>query len=272
MWRLPADRRYRCELGLASEICRAAIAETHAETAASSLGSVRAPLTIAAAQPATTAGDMRANAAEHARVIRDAGARLVVFPELSLTGYELDAPAVTPDDGDLRVIVEACAETGSEALVGAPVAGEDGRQHIAMLRASPSGIEVAYNKTHLGGDEPARFAPGDGTATIGVDDWRVGLGICKDTGVDEHIEACAALDLDLYVAGLVHHAEELRMQEDRARRIAAACRAYVAFASFAGPTGGYDRTAGTSSIWGPDGTPLARAGVEPGEFVRVRLS
>jgi predicted amidohydrolase len=54
---------------------------------------VRAPLLIAAAQPACTPRDIRANALEHARIFRAAGARLVAFPELSLTGYELDSDA-----------------------------------------------------------------------------------------------------------------------------------------------------------------------------------
>jgi hypothetical protein len=38
------------------------------------------------------------------------GRSVVVFPELSLTGYELDAPAITVEDPQLAPIVEACAE------------------------------------------------------------------------------------------------------------------------------------------------------------------
>ena len=48
-------------------------------------------------------------------------------------------------------------------------------------------------------------------------------------------------------------------------RSAARTRAHVAFASFAGPTGGgFDRTAGRSSIWSPTGAVLARTGAAPG--------
>jgi predicted amidohydrolase len=234
---------------------------------------MRAPLTIAAAQPECTGKDVRANALEHARLIRAANARLIVFPELSLTGYELDADTVSPDDDDLAPIVAACTETESIALVGAPVAGENGRSYIGMLSMSSAGVDVDYRKSYLGGDEPARFAPGDGPVAIDLDGWRVGLGICKDTGVEQHIAETAALDVDLYVAGLAHLPEELEMQDERGLRIARACRAYVAFASFAGPTGGgFDQTAGTSTIWAPDGTPLGRAGVEAGTFTRAVLS
>ncbi len=232
---------------------------------------MRAPLTIAAAQPSCTARDVRANARAHADAIRDARARVVVFPELSLTGYELDADPVSPSDPALVPIVDACAESGAIAFVGAPIA-EDGRASIATLRVDAEGVAVAYRKTFLGGDELRRFTPGDGATAVEVDGWRLGLGICKDTGVDEHVRGIAALDVDAYLAGIVHHREELPVQEERAQAIASAADAYVVFASFAGATGGgYDRTAGSSAIWSPDGTALARAGVEAGEVVRATL-
>lgn len=234
---------------------------------------MRAPLKIAAGQPACTAKDVRANALEHARMIRAAGAQLVVFPELSLTGYELDAEVVSPQDEELGDIVAACTDAESVALVGAPIEGEDGTAHIGMLRASSAGVEIAYRKSYLGGDEPARFAPGDGPVVIGLEGWRVGVGLCKDTGVEQHVAGMSALDPDLYVAGLVHFSDQRDMQEERGLKIARACRSYVAFASFAGSTGGgYDETAGLSSIWAPDGTLLGRAGIQPGEFTRAVLT
>jgi predicted amidohydrolase len=224
-------------------------------------------LTVAAVQPACVAEDVTANARFHADAIRAAAARLVVFPELSLTGYELDAGSVEPDA--LREIVAACAETGSVALVGAPIAGD----HIAMLRVQAGGVDVVYRKSFLGGDELTRFTPGDGPVALDVDGWRVGLGICKDTGVEQHIADTAALNIDLYVAGLVHLPEELEEQEARARRISAACGSYVAFASFAGPTGNvFTDTAGNSAIYAPDGTALARVGVEIGGIARATLA
>lgn len=233
---------------------------------------MRPSLTVAVAQPVCRAGDVRANGAEHARLIRAAQARVVVFPELSLTGYELDAAAVSPDDGALATVGGACGETGSTAFLGAPVPAASGRTYIATLRVDASGARVAYRKSHLGGDEPRRFASGDGPAAIELDGWRIGLGICKDTGADRHVAGIAALGIDLYLAGVVDRPEEITAQEERAARIARACHAYVAFASFAGPTGGgYDRTAGASTIRAPDGTVLVRAGAEPGCVARASL-
>jgi predicted amidohydrolase len=226
------------------------------------------PLVVAVAQPATIALDVDTNAAAHAAAIRAAGARLVVFPEQSLTGYELAADDVDLDGPALAPVVVACRDTGAVALVGAPVDGA-----LATVAVDGRGAAVAYRKQHLGGDEPGRFTPGTGPVVWALDGWRVGLGICKDTGVAAHVGAIAELGIDLYAAGLTHHDHELEEQDARGRRIADHTGAPVAFASFAGPTGGgYARTAGTSTIWSAAGVVLARAGTAPGEVVAATLS
>lgn len=229
----------------------------------------REPLALAVAQPLCVAYDVAANAVAHAALVRRAGARVVVFPELSLTGYELDAPAVAPDDPRLAPLVEACGDAGSVALVGAPVPGP----HIGMLAVDGTGARVAYRKMWLGGAEPEHFTPGAKPAVLDVDGWRLGLAICKDTGVPQHADDTAALGIDAYVAGILESAPDMARQEDRARRVVTDHRVWVAVASFAGSTGGgYPDAAGRSGIWAPDGVVVARAGTGTGEFVTAALS
>jgi len=217
--------------------------------------------------------DIAANALTHAATIRAAGARVVVFPELSLTGYELDAPAITAEDPRLAPIIEACAAVGSLALVGAPVQGEAGHSHIGMLAVEGSGATVAYRKMWLGGAEPERFSPGDRPAVLEVDGWRLGLAICKDTGAPQHASDTAALGIDAYVAGMLEFAEDAAVPEERARRVAADHHVWVAMASFAGSTGGgYTEAAGCSGIWAPDGVVVSRAGPETGAIARATIT
>jgi predicted amidohydrolase len=226
------------------------------------------PLTVAAAQPPCVSHDVAANAAAHAAAFRSAGAWLVVFPELSLTGYELGAAAIAADDPRLAPIAAACSETGSLALVGAPVDG-----HIAMLAVDGAGAAVAYRKMWLGGPEPERFEPGSAPAVIDVDGWRLGLAICLDTGVPQHSSDTAALGIDAYVAGVCEHAHDEPVKVERVRRVARDHGVWVVFASFAGATGGgYDDAAGRSAIWSADGAVAAQAGPEPGEIARATLS
>jgi predicted amidohydrolase len=182
--------------------------------------------------------------------------RVVVFPELSLTGYELDAPALALDDSRLTPIIEACAATGSVALAGAPVHSESGREHIAMLAVDGAGVAVAYAKMWLGGAEPGRFSPGDRPAVLDIDSWRLGLAICRDTGIPAHAAETAALGIDAYVAGVLESAEDAAVPEERARRVATDHHVWVAVASFAGSTGGgYDRAAGGSASGDQTGSP-----------------
>ncbi|MFG1916919.1 carbon-nitrogen hydrolase family protein [Micromonospora sp. NPDC048898] len=226
------------------------------------------PLRLAVAQPLCVPRDVAANARAHAAAVRAAGARVVVFPELSLTGYELDAPVVSVDDPRLAPLVEACAETGTLALAGAPVAGD----HIAMLAVTGDGVTVAYRKMWLGDAEAHRFRPGHTPAVLTVDGWRVGLAVCKDTGVAAHAERTATLGIDVYAAGVVESARDAAVIDQRAHRIATAQRVWVAVASCAGSTGGgYTEAAGRSGVWTPEGKVVARAGTEPGESVSASL-
>jgi predicted amidohydrolase len=224
------------------------------------------PLTIAVAQPPIVSHDLVTNVATHAAVVRAAGTRVVVFPELSLTGYELEASTVDISDPRLVPLVEACAASGAVALVGAPVEGP----HIAMLAVDGGGVTVAYRKVNLGGDEPAHFVPGPEPAVIEVDGWRLGLAICKDTGVPQHAADTAALGIDAYVAGVAEDRPEVLAE--RAHRIATTHRVWVVMASFAGPTGGgFATTAGHSMVVTPTGEVAAVATATPGDLVRAAL-
>ncbi|MFJ9775650.1 nitrilase-related carbon-nitrogen hydrolase [Kitasatospora sp. NPDC101157] len=105
-----------------------------------------------------------------------------------------------------------------------------------------------------------------------VEGWRLGLAVCRDTGIPEHAARTAALGIDGYVAGVVHADHEAGVHGERARRVAAEHGVWVATAAFAGPTGGgFRRTSGRSGIWSADGTLLAEAGTAPDEFARAVL-
>src|SRR5512145_1111644 len=84
------------------------------------------PRSIGAAQTTPVRGDVVANVEQHLRLARIAAeeqVRLLVFPELSLTGYELDLAArlaFAPDDPRLAPLAGAAAELSMTLVVGAP--------------------------------------------------------------------------------------------------------------------------------------------------------
>jgi len=232
---------------------------------------VTSPLTIAVAQPALVPEDVTANAETHAATIQAAGADVVVFPELSLTGYELAAPPVSADDPALDPVVEACAATGAVALAGGPVRDADGRELIATFAIDGQGATVAYRKMWLHEPEPERFVPGEKPAVIDVRGWRLGLAICMDTGVPDHARLTADAGMDAYVASTLFSPAGAVQRDHRMAGIAADHGVWVAAASFAGPSSHYPETSGGSGIWSPDGSLVVQAGPETGAVVTARL-
>ena len=128
-----------------------------------------APLRIALAQLDAVVGDIAGNEARIAELIaqaRDAGAQLVCFPELALTGYP-------PEDlllkehflADARAALErlAAATTGIVAIVGYPERAEDVHNAAAVL--ADGAVQASYRKVHLPNygvfDELRYFQPGD---------------------------------------------------------------------------------------------------------------
>lgn len=227
------------------------------------MGSLR----LAVAQPRSILGNLARNVVEHAAIVNATEARVVVFPELSLTGYAMDATPVTTDDPDLHPLVEACDRAGSVALVGAPtLGGVPGARRISILRVDADGVSIPYSKLSLGDDERHHYEPGLAPAVIEVDGWRLGLAICKDNGNPEHAAQTAELGIDGYVAGVCESEEDRNVQPARAARIAADHRLWTAYASFAGPTGGgFGSTAGRSAVSDPEGVVRLRLGRDAGQ-------
>ena len=101
------------------------MAQTHPFFSPATHGFVR----VAAATPVVHIADPKANAAEHIALIEQAagqGCDLVVFPELSLSGYAIDDLLMQDallDAGEAAVlrVAEATAEAGVVAVVGVPL-------------------------------------------------------------------------------------------------------------------------------------------------------
>lgn len=235
--------------------------------------------TIAVAQTCPVAGDATANLEEHLQLVAraaQAGAALVVFPELSLTGYEIglaEQLAFTMDDPRLAPLVEAAKIQGIRIVAGAPVRlGE--RLHIASLIFAPDGTTDLYTKRRLGAfGEAARvdgtpppaeatvFAPGehDPVVELGTPPVVAGFAICADVGAPDHPARAAARGVRAYLASMFVIPSEYDADAVRLQRYAGEHRMVVAMANYGGPTGGL-RAAGRSAIWSPSGEQLTVLG------------
>ncbi len=253
---------------------------------AGSSGSGLAPIRVAAVQGDPVPGDLAGNVRLAARLCREAagrGARLVVLPELFLSAYHpptlyADPEAGVAADGAGRVadtrmdpLRAVATERGVVVVVGSPVRHPDGRRGCSALVVDGSGCAVGFDKQHLWGpDERALFTPGRDGATLVVDGWQFGLGVCYDGCFPEHARAAALagahgyLCPSGYVVGSAHR-----------RDLYYAARAldntmYVVFANSVGGTGDW-RFNGGAAVYDPEGRPLARAGDEHEEIVVADL-
>ncbi len=147
--------------------------------------------TLALAQMNTVLGDVRANLEHHLALIREArssGAGLVVFPELSLTGYALQdlatsvAARARTDDPTFAPLLEASRDV--DVMVG--FVDEDERHRFFIASAYLSGGEVlhVHHKVYLPTyglfDEGRYFAWGDCVRAFDTRFGRMGMLICED--------------------------------------------------------------------------------------------
>src|SRR5688572_12176385 len=137
-------------------------------------------ITVAVVQSIAVPGDVPHAVSGHARLAIQAahkGARLAVFPELSLTGYSLaltSADALTPDDPRLQMLQQVADANDIVIVAGAPIVSADGL-HIGALCFSPRRPVVSYSKRFLHEGEEKTFAPGVGGHPLSVHDHVVGL-------------------------------------------------------------------------------------------------
>lgn len=148
---------------------------------------------IAAAQSCAHPADLPRNLDDHLRLMRIAqarGVRLLVFPELSLTGYEPSAaaalaqPADTPLLQPLRQLAEQARMT---TVVGLPLRSpKHAKPLIAALILGADGSLGVYAKQHLHAGEERHFSAGDGGPLLEIDGLPMALAVCADFSQPSH--------------------------------------------------------------------------------------
>jgi predicted amidohydrolase len=147
-------------------------------------------LRVALAQIAPRLGQLDANLARHHELIDEArgrGAELVVFPELGLTGYQLQdlAAEVSMRLDDARLAALAAATDGLSAIVSFVEESADHRLFIAAALLEDGRIRHVHRKLFLPTyglfDERRFFAAGDllraTPSRVGVG---MGIAVCED--------------------------------------------------------------------------------------------
>lgn len=218
---------------------------------------------LAAAQSIAIAGDIPANLQRHLALMRAAaeeGVQVLVFPELSLTGYEPSLAAglaIAPDDMVLAPLREMAQALRLTAVVGMPIrlAPEAGVAIGALVLGADGSLAV-YTKQHLHPGEEVAFVPGQGGAVLGWGGELIALAVCADFSHASHSLAAVEARANVYAAGVLISEGGYATDSALLQGYAAEHGLLVLMANHGGPSGGYV-CAGRSAIWADDGSLLA---------------
>ena len=231
-------------------------------------------LRIAAAQSASTPLDIEANLRRHLDFLdaaATAGVELLVFPELSLSGYELAGLAgcaLRADDARLDPLAERARAAGMTVVAGAPIANPSGLPWIGAITLHPDGRRSVYRKRFLHAGEERHASAGSAISqVIETGGVRVALAICADTGNAQHPHAASVLGAGLYAAGALITPAGYAQDAEQLAGYARLFRMDILLANHAAPTGGLE-SAGRSAFWRAGGE-LAGAAPGPGELLLV---
>src|SRR3989440_1994209 len=247
---------------------------------------------LALAQMNSVVGDLEGN---RDRILarldeaKEAGAELVLFPELAVTGYPPEDLLLRPSfvraaERSLGEI--ARATRGIVALVGVPILARDLYNACAVCTAGE--VKALYRKRFLPNygvfDEDRYFAPGDDLLLLEHGRTLVGPAICEDVWQP----GPPATDLALAGAELIANisASPFHVGKDREREemLLTRARDNACFLAFCNAVGGQDELVfdGHSLVLDDEGRVLARApgfeecllvvDVDPEEVLARRLS
>lgn len=210
---------------------------------------------ICAAQTKPVKGDIQRNIDNHIKLIELAvsnGADTIIFPELSLTGYEpgLSGELATTQDDCRFDDFQKISDTRQITIgVGVPV---ENNEHICigMVIFQPHRARQTYTKKYLHPDEEEFFISGQNAAVL--TDTGIALAICYELSVPEHAESAFKSGSEIYIASVAKFANGIEKAVDRLSEIANKYSMTVLMSNCIGKCDGHE-CAGKTSVWNKKG-------------------
>lgn len=201
--------------------------------------------------------EIRKNAEKHVAAVVQAAeqeAKMVVFPELSLTGYSLKTKDICTSREYKEVINQL--EIFSQRLniilcVGAPREGNNGL-HISMLIFRPDKPLISYDKSILHNDETPFYVEGTNDVEFSVDPLHIGIGICYEALQVTHFLKCAESNCDIYIASVAKTTADTQNSCERLSSWSRDGKIPILFVNSVGPCEGFE-AGGGSTVWNSKG-------------------
>lgn len=219
-------------------------------------------LRIAAGQFAPARGCIEENRRHHEFLVTSAasaGVNLIIFPELSLTGYEpeLAAELALSDETCLAPLQALSDRYDITIIAGAPVSVEGKKPAVGAYVISSHRPVSCYRKMYLHPGESDYFSAGSHECVIEERAFYLGLAICADAGQPRHAERTVDQGAEVYLNAVLSAGG----YDNDAKQLAHYARLYALptlMANYCGPSGGW-KPVGKSAAWNARGERIAQA-------------
>jgi predicted amidohydrolase len=212
---------------------------------------------ICVAQTRSVPGDIKRNIDKHKKWIDLAiskGADIIIFPELSLTGYEpklAKTLATTPDDIRFNDFQKMSDANSLVVGVGMPTKNNAG-VCISMILFQPHQPRLVYSKKYIHPDEEEFFIRGENLSCLKIKETNIALAICYELSIPEHSATAFKSEAQVYIASVAKSANGVEKACKSLSEIASQYSMTVLMANCVGPSDDFDG-AGKTSIWNSTG-------------------
>jgi predicted amidohydrolase len=202
-------------------------------------------------------GDIARNTAHHLFWIEKAlknSPDLIVFPELSLSGYEptlVKHLAMTSEDERLNVFKTLSTTHATTIAVGLPLKVRDGVQ-IAVVFFQPNKVPECYAKQLLHKDEEPFFVAGNRYHCLQIGHVRVAPAICYESLQPAHLSESIDLGAKVYLASVCKSEQGISKAREYFEKASKAHGIPILMVNSVGDSDDFV-SAGRSAAWNPDG-------------------
>ncbi len=207
-------------------------------------------------------GDIENNILSHKKLIDfaiDHDAEVIIFPELSLTGYEptlAQTLAISPNDKRLDDFQNISDAHKIVVGVGVPTQRHEGTC-ISMILFQPGLDRMIYSKKYLHPDEEDYFVHGINFPVLKIGNSHLALAICYEISVTQHAEDAFTQGAEIYVASVAKFKHGIDAAMKRLSDLAKKYSSMVLMANCIGQSDGFV-CAGKTSIWDTQGEVMAQ--------------
>jgi predicted amidohydrolase len=213
---------------------------------------------LASAQTKPKRGNIPENLGDHYRLIEiasDKGADLIVFPEMSITGYEregADLLAFSSNDNRLDKLIRLAIDHKIIVIAGAPIKIHSDL-FIGEFIILPDSSVMIYTKQFLHPGEEKFFTSSfDHNPLIKLENERISLAICADIDHHLHAENACKVESSIYISSIFFSPNGIPSAHILLSNYAKKFSMNVLMSNFSGESWGQP-SGGRSAFWNSNG-------------------